>query len=84
MSEIFELNELENVSGGATAATKRVKIVNCQHRINVRKTPSGKGELAGYAHLGDVYGFYGWSGGWAKIDYNGFVAYIYRDFIQVL
>lgn len=85
MEEIKLTQEaLEQVAGGKSSQRFTVEIYNCKHRINVRKTPSGEAELAGYAHLGDRYLCFGWEGNWAKVAYKNGIAYIYKQFIKIV
>lgn len=82
----ISVEELEEVAGGLTAAEKHVEIKGCKHACNVRSTPDSKTDAnkIGYAHLGDRYVFYGWTGNWAKIQYGAVKAYVFKDFIKVI
>lgn len=81
---ILTKDVLEQIAGGKGVVRFTVEIFNCKHRINVRKEPNGKAELAGYAHLGDRYVCYGWEGNWAKVAYKNGIAYIYKQFIKLV
>lgn len=78
--------DLEEVSGGAGASKKHIKIVNCNHSCNVRSSANSKSDanIVGQAYLGDRYVFYGWSGNWAKIQYGSAKAFVFKDFVQMV
>lgn len=76
--------DLGEVTGGAGATAKHVRIVNCAEFTNVRSTPDSKSDanIIGCAYPGEHYIFYGWKGSWAQIKYGSGKGYIFRDFVQ--
>lgn len=78
--------DLDEISGGAGAAKRHVKIVNCRTSVNVRSTPNSESDSnkIGQAFLGDRYVFYGWKGNWAQVQYGARKAYIFKDYVQIV
>ena len=78
--------ELDQVAGGVNVANKKVKIVNVQNYCNVRSTPetTSKKNIIGKAYPNDTFTFYGWSGNWARVQFNSNKAYIHKDYVMVI
>ena len=84
MSEELKLEELEGVSGGASAQRGRVEIINCEHACNVRSGPGKQYEKIGHAYAGRVYAYYAKENGWFLLKVDAKLGWVYKDFIAVL
>ena len=84
MSEELKLEELEGISGGASAERGHVQIINCEHACNVRSGPGKQYEKIGYAYAGTVYAYSAKENGWYLLRVGAKLGWVYRDFIAVI
>ncbi len=83
--EELKVDSLESVSGGLGGwCGCYCEIVNCKHRVNIRKHASADSTIIGHAHLGVKYKFHTWVGSWAKVEVNNGFGYISKKFIKLL
>lgn len=62
------------------------KIVNCNNDVNVRKEPSTDSEIIGVVKKGDTLTVVpqdNYIEGWYKVKYNGEIAYIHADYLDI-
>jgi SH3-like domain-containing protein len=85
MSEELKMDELEGVSGGASAERGHVLIVNCEHACNVRTGPGKQyAKLSCYAYAGNIYSYYAKENGWYLLQISGKLGWVYKEFISVI
>ena len=75
--------ELSKVAGGSNQA-EMVRVCG-GGVVPVYCIPENKpSNMIGYAYSGEQLKFYGFSGDFAKIDYNGRKAYVLKEYVEVL
>ena len=85
MSEELKMDELEGVSGGASAERGHVLIVNCEHACNVRTGPGKQyAKLSCYAYAGSIYSYYAKENGWYLLQISGKLGWVCKEFISVI